>query len=153
LLRIKTLVEASVTFTPVSKLDEDVVPDGFEYSEAAYRLVCGGVIDPADMEEEVTIASRIAPGEDSVTVTFDAECADEYPSIHHLAPGNPLLAQLVEIFVEECDETKRLDWEACFRDGIDVIPLIGTWGRDGEFGRITVDGDVELSGATEVLAD
>ena len=149
----ETLVEAGVTFTPVSKLDEGVVPDGFEYGEAAYRLVCGGVINPADMEEERTIASRIALGEDSVAVTFDAECADKYPSIHHLAPGNPLLAQLVEIFVEECNETKRLDWEACYRDGIDVIPLVVTWGRDGEFGRITVDGDVELSGATEVFAN
>ena len=78
------------------------------------------------MEEERTIASRIAPGEDSVAVTFDAECADKYPSIHHLAPGNPLLAQLVEIFVEECDETKRLDWEACYgRVNLSMIPPDG----------------------------
>lgn len=149
----ETLEESGIEFTPVSELDDSAVPDDFENEESAYRLVCDSEIDVIDLEAEGTVSDRIAPGEDAVVVTFDEECADTYPSIHYLAPGNPLLTQLVEVLVDMCDEPERLNWDGYFRDGVDDVELVGMWGRNGEYGRLAADGDVDLSTSPEALPD
>ena len=70
-----------------------------------------------------------------------------------MAPGNPLLTQLVEIIVDECDEQGRLTREVCFREDGDTVPFVGGWGRNGELGYLTDGGEVDLSLPSTALSE
>ncbi|MEZ3165412.1 SNF2-related protein [Halorubrum miltondacostae] len=141
----EALSDAGVVFTPVAEVEIDVTDsdyaDQFDFGETTYRLAWDGMIIP-EPDGEQTFAQVIAPGEDEVAVTFSADCADEYPSVHYLAPGNPLLGQLVETLREETDERERLLRKARYRETSEVRPLVCGWGRDGTLGRLKKTDDV-----------
>ena len=149
----ETLADAGVRFTPVSELGEFAVPGDFSYADSTYRLESSSQIPLVEMENEGSIASEIAPSEDVVVVTFSPECADNYPSIHYLAPGNPLLIQLVQLIDEESDDPERLTEYFRFRDGEHSAPVVGSWGRDGELACITEEGKVESAVTVDVLSE
>jgi hypothetical protein len=91
---------------------------------------------------EQTFAQFIAPSEDSVAVTFSSDCADEFPSIHHFAPGNPLLRELIEMLRETSDEPRRLVRQAEFRETVTERPVVCGWTRNEKIGRVSSDGEI-----------
>lgn len=105
------LSDTFIEFTAMTNLDFDDAQygDGSVYNDRTYRLELGGAIQsPPEMEEEGTLTKVITPEESAIAVTFSKECADEFPSIHYLALGNPLLSRLVEVILAENGGPERL---------------------------------------------
>ena len=89
----------------------------------------------------------IAPDEKEVAVTFSGECAEEFPSLHYLAPGNPLLQHLIETWRRNSDDSERL-FRYAEPDSQSSHPIVCGWGRDGTISVVSDDGAV--TGATSV---
>jgi hypothetical protein len=147
LVENETLSELGVAFTSVDELelsfDDGEYSDEFIFEESTYRLsISGTPIDAPKPEDKRTLGEAIAPGDGEVAVTFSDECADEFPSIHHLAPGNPLLYQLVEAIREMTEEPSRFIWKAETREAYTDRPVVCGWCRDGLLGRLNDDGSV-----------
>ena len=100
---------------------------------------------------EQTFAQFIAPSEDAVAVTFSSDCADEFPSVHHFAPGNPLLRELIDILRETSDDPERLVRQAEFREAITDRPAVCGWARNEKLGRVSKDGEVTEELDLEVI--
>jgi SNF2 family DNA or RNA helicase len=149
----ETLNDAGITFTQITEVADENDVEGFPYADRAYRLDTGERINLIDMAEEGTIANRFAPSDDATVVTFDSECADEFPSVHYLAPGNPLLEQLVEIIVAESDEVERLSQITRNREETESLPIIRGWTRNGALGCVTPDGSVNFNHSEGVLSE
>ena len=141
----ETLADLGVEFTPIGDLDLDVDAvdsvDEFAFEANTYRLTTDGAsIELPQADGEQTLAQAIAPADDMVAVTFSADCADEFPSVHHLAPGNPLLNQLVTAIRNKNEGPQRLVRHAESRGNISNRPVICGWGRDGVLSRLLNDG-------------
>ena len=108
LTRSDTLTDLGVVFTPFEELEtaESTDIDSAEFKESLYRLKCTEFELP-EINNDQTLAGKIAPREDETAVTFSAACADEYPSLQYLAPGNPLLNQLIQTWCDSSEETER----------------------------------------------
>ena len=145
LVENETLANAGVEFTSIADLDIDITDseyDGeFGYEKTTYRLKWNGMELP-EPDGEQTFAQFIAPSDDAVAVTFSSDCADEFPSIHHFAPGNPLLHELIEILRETTDEPGRLVRQAKFRETATERPTVCGWMRNENLGRVGRDGEV-----------
>lgn len=116
-----------------------------------YRLsTAGTTVTSCATADEQTLAQAIAPGDQEVAVTFSAECADEFPSVQHLAPGNPLLDQIVAVYRDATDDETRYRKELQLRPNESRIPLACVWGQDATFGRVSAAGAIIDAG---VLAD
>jgi len=100
-----------------------------------------------------TVAQAIAPATDEAAVTFSAECADEFPSVQHLAPGHPLLEQLLSVLQDATEEPRRFDKRVVTRPDQDLVPVVCGWGRDGVFTRVTDDGSVTENGSMDSLPE
>ena len=154
LVENETLTDNGVDFTSVAELDVDITNseyDGeFEYEDATYRLRWDGMELP-EPDGEQTFAQFIAPSGDSVAVTFSSECADEFPSVHHFAPGNPLLRELIEILRETTDEPERLVREVKFREIATERPTVCGWIGNEGLGRVRRDGEVVEDLDTDVI--
>ncbi|WP_430639480.1 helicase-related protein [Haloferax volcanii] len=153
----ETLADLGVKFTQIGDLELDVDDldsvDEFAFEASTYRLTTdGSSIELPQSDGEQTLAQAIAPADDMVAVTFSAECSDEFPSVHHLAPGNPLLSQLVTAIRDENEDSQRLIRHAESRDGTTDRPIICGWGRDGVLGRLLSDGTVAEDIDTSVLS-
>jgi len=145
------LAEAEVEFTALQDIDFDAesieLEEKFEFSQSTYRLsTAGSAVDISVNTEDQTLAQKIAPGEAEAAVTFSAECADEYPSVQHLAPGNPLLGQIVNVLQDESNDRNRLQKCVESRPGQSSIPLVSAWVRDDSFVRISDSGGVTDAG-------
>ncbi|MFC4360253.1 helicase-related protein [Halobium salinum] len=143
----ETLVDLGVEFTQIGDLELDVdhldSVDEFAFEASTYRLTTDGAsIELPQSDGEQTLAQAIAPADDMVAVTFSAECTDEFPSVHHLAPGNPLLSQLATAIREENEDPQRLVRHAESRDNLPTRPIICGWGRDGVLSRLLTDGAI-----------
>ncbi len=142
LTQSEALTNVGVVFTPFEDLDLDAVEsvdiDSSEFKESIYRLQCTKFELP-QIDAEQTVSEKISPGEDKTAVTFSAECADEYPSLQYLAPGNPLLNQLIQTWYESSEEPERFSKYTNNRD-METDPLICGWGRDGDIMRVDTDG-------------
>lgn len=123
-------------------MDENEDLEEFPFASYTYRLDFGNTFSQPAVEGAGTIAEAIAPDEETVAVTFSAECADEFPSVQYLAPGHPLLIQLIELLKQESEEASRLTRKTHSRTTSESIPTITAWGREGEFGRVNKDGEV-----------
>ena len=146
------LAEAGIKFTPVHEINFEYDDGDFDFADSTYRLSVGdALIEVPVGDGEQTIAQAIAPAVDDVAVTFSAECADEYPSVQHLAPGHPLLGQLLTVLQDVSKEPVRFDQQIATRPGQGLKPLVCGWGRDGVFTRITNDGTVTESGPMDDL--
>ncbi|MFB6187626.1 MAG: hypothetical protein ABEI86_12275, partial [Halobacteriaceae archaeon] len=66
-----------------------------EYHGSIYQVTLPDEIDIGRQSEEGTVAAEIADEGNTVAVTFDPECAEEYPSLRFLLPGDPIFEQLV----------------------------------------------------------
>jgi SNF2 family DNA or RNA helicase len=153
----ETLAKQGISFMSVTDVDIDSedgeYTDEFAFQDSTYRLsVDGAPLNMPELEGEQTFAQAIAPGEQDLAVTFSAECADEYPSVHHLAPGNPLLGKLVNTILDVSEETERLIQQVETRSKRTDRPVVCGWGRDGTLGRITEDGTVAEDCETSVLS-
>jgi SNF2 family DNA or RNA helicase len=151
LTRSEALVEAGIRFTSVDELGLDVTDteygDGFDFGECTYRLEVSDIESIPELDTEGTLASVIAPDEKTVAVTFSDECAEEFPSLHYLAPGNPLLRHLIETWRQNSDDSERLIRYA--EPGSQSShPIVCGWGRDGTISVVSDDGTV--IGATSV---
>jgi SNF2 family DNA or RNA helicase len=109
----ETLAEQGISFMSVTDVDIDSedgeYADEFAFEDSTYRLSVDGVrINVPELEGEQTFAQAIAPSDQAHAVTFSAECANGYPSVHHQAPGNPLLGKLVTIILDASKEEERL---------------------------------------------
>lgn len=138
----ETLASIGIKFTPVSKLDDCDAFEGYSFASNTYRLDCGNVLNHPDVENEGTIADSIAPTQEAVAVTFSAECSDEFPSVQYLAPGHPLLGQLIKHLKRESEEPAHLIRTTHSRLPNESIPTVAAWGRDGNFGRVNKEGEV-----------
>ncbi|GGN25421.1 hypothetical protein GCM10009021_29280 [Halarchaeum nitratireducens] len=152
----ETLEKAGVVFTPLSDIEIDLndgdYDDEFAFAESTYRLSVGdSSIDAPEPDGEQTLAQAVAPGEEEVAVTFDTECANEFPSVHHLAPGNPLLAQLVDVLQQASEESERFSKQIQSRSEQTDHPIVCGWGRDGDLGRLTSDGSVAEDQSMSIL--
>jgi len=151
LTRSEALVEAGIRFTSVDELGLDVTDteygDGFDFGECTYRLEVSDIESIPELDTEGTLASVIAPDEKTVAVTFSDECAEEFPSLHYLAPGNPLLRHLIETWRQNSDDSERLIRYA-EPDSQSSHPIVCGWGRDGIISVVSDDGAV--TGATSV---
>jgi SNF2 family DNA or RNA helicase len=147
LVENRALAEAGVVFTPVSEIDLEYDDGEFEFADNTYRLSVGGApIEIPVGDGEQTVAQAIAPAVDDVAVTFSAECADNFPSVQHLAPGHPLLGQLITLLQNVSEEPVRLNQRITTRPDQEIKPLVCGWGRDGVFTRIADDGTVTENG-------
>jgi SNF2 family DNA or RNA helicase len=147
LTQSEALADLGVDFSTIHELevelDDSEFSDATAYEESLFRLsVSGTPITLPEMDGEQTLAQTIAPGDEEVAVTFSGECADEFPSLLYLAPGNPLLGQLVEAVHDASDGTERLRCEARFRSEGVRRPVVCGWGRDGSVARVAADGGV-----------
>ncbi|WP_430639378.1 helicase-related protein [Haloferax volcanii] len=152
----EALVDAGIRFTSVDELGIDVTDteygDGFDFGECTYRLEVSDVESVPELDTEGTLASVIAPDEAEVAVTFSDECADEFPSLHYLAPGNPLLRQLVETWRRHSGDSERLIRYAEF-DSQSSRPIVCGWGRDGTISVVSDDGAVTEATSVSNLSD
>jgi superfamily II DNA or RNA helicase len=141
----EALVDAGIRFTSVDELGLDVTDteygDGFDFGECTYRLEVSDIESIPELDTEGTLASVIAPDEKTVAVTFSDECAEEFPSLHYLAPGNPLLRHLVETWKRNSDDSERLIRYA-EPDAQSSRPIVCGWGRDGTTSVVSDDGAV-----------
>ncbi|GGL41696.1 hypothetical protein GCM10009037_26630 [Halarchaeum grantii] len=152
----ETLAESGVTFTSVTDveidLDDGESAEEFAFAEDTYRVALGeSSIEAPETEGEQTLAQAIAPSERQVAVTFSAECADEFPSVQYLAPGNPLLDDLVTTLRRMSEEPTRLSQQIQSRPEQTDSPVICGWGRDGNLGRLENDGTVAEDQAMRIL--
>jgi len=146
------LAEAGVEFTPVHEIDFEYDDGDFDFADSTYRLSVGDApIEVPAGDGEQTIAQAIATAADEVAVTFSAECADEFPSVQHLAPGHPLLGQLLTVLQDVSEDTSRLQQRIVTRPDQDQEPVVCAWGRDGVFTRIAGDGTVTENGPMDSL--
>lgn len=146
------LAEAGVEFTPVHEIDFEYNDGEFDFADSTYRLSVGDApIEVPAGDGEQTIAQAIATAADEVAVTFSAECADEFPSVQHLAPGHPLLGQLLTVLQDVSEDTSRLQQRIVTRPDQDQEPIVCAWGRDGVFTRIAGDGTVTENGPMDSL--
>jgi hypothetical protein len=84
-----------LTAMPASEIEEDTEL-GEDCQDAVYVITLPDEIDAVQQSEEGTVASEIASEEDTVVATFDAGCAEDYPSLRFLLPGDPIFEQLVD---------------------------------------------------------
>ncbi|AXG11983.1 helicase-related protein [Haloplanus rubicundus] len=151
LTRSEALVEAGIQFTSVDELGLDVTDteygDGFDFGECTYRLEVSDIESIPELDTEGTLASVIAPEEKTVAVTFSDECAEEFPSLHYLAPRNPLLRHLIHTWKNTSDKSERLI-KYTESDQQLSRPIVCGWGRDRTISVISDDGTV--TGATSV---
>ncbi|QSG09599.1 helicase-related protein [Halapricum desulfuricans] len=98
----------SLTVTPVAEIEEASEIDE-EYREAVYRVTLPDEVEISWQLEEGTVASQIANKENTVAVTFDPACADEYPSLRFALPGEPIFDQLVDLVCSATD-TDKYEW-------------------------------------------
>lgn len=151
----ETLAEEGIRFTQVDDLDFEIADteytEDFEFGDTTYRLECGE-LDVPDRYSEQTISQAIAPREDMVAVTFSAECADAFSSVHHLAPGNPLLPQLIDTLQTSTNEPERLSRLTRTRDEGTDSEIVGSWGRDDAIAFLDTDGSVEETLRAKILS-
>jgi hypothetical protein len=136
-----------IEFTPITELEiglaENEFGDALAYEGSLYRVSASGTsIDLPEVDGKQTLAQIIAPGDNEAAVTFSASCADEFPSVQFMAPGNPLLSQLINTVRSASDDTTRLHRHAVRRSEEMSRPVVCGWGRDGLIARITAKGDV-----------
>ncbi|WP_226011847.1 DEAD/DEAH box helicase [Halomicrobium salinisoli] len=149
-----TLAEEGIQFTSASDLDiegstrEDT--DIAEFEDEIYRLE-GEVLAIPEQKDEQTVAHAVAPAENTVAVTFSTDCADAYPSVYHLAPGNPLLDQLIGTLRATTEDPERLSKNARSREDSEHVVVCG-WGRDGTIATLNPDGTVEGTLSANVLS-
>ncbi|MDR5673620.1 helicase-related protein [Halalkaliarchaeum sp. AArc-GB] len=146
------LAEAGVEFTPIHEIDFEYDDGDFDFADSTYRLSVGDApieVPPGDGEQ--TIAQAIATAADEVAVTFSAVCADEFPSVQHLAPGHPLLGQILTVLQDVSEEPSRFQQRIVTRPDQDQKPVVCAWGRDGVFTRIAGDGTVAENGPMDSL--
>ena len=141
------LTELGTEFIPVRDLEVDLsgsdFSDATEYEDSLFRLSAGGApITLSQTDDEQTLAQVIAPNDGEVAVTFSKACADEFPSVQYLAPGHPLVDQLIAAILDASDESGRLRRRAAFRSGVTAQPVSCGWGRDGSIARVLSTGDV-----------
>jgi hypothetical protein len=152
----ESLVDAGIRFTSVDELGIDVTDteygDGFDFGDCTYRLEVSDVESIPELDTEGTLASVIAPDETEVAVTFSDECADEFPSLHYLAPGNPLLRHLIEAWRATSDGTERLV-KFTEPEGQSSRPVVCGWGRDGAISVVGDDGTVAEATTVTDLSD
>lgn len=150
---------AGVQFTAVDDLEEDVPESGIseesERDNLVYRVERRDAVKlPPGLEEDGTLPRAIAPEETAVAATFSAECADEYPSVHHLAPGNPLMDDLIDVLPTTADSPERLSEIEEVKPDF-VHPPLRAWGRNGTLATITEIGEISekvpASGLSEWL--
>ncbi|CAM2997010.1 helicase-related protein [Halobacterium salinarum] len=141
----EALADAGITLTPIGELDLSVTDtefaDEFRFEQTTYRLEAES--DLPDFEGEQTLAQAIAPDGHEIAVTFSAECTDEFPSIHYLAPGNPLFGRFVQALLEESDESARLSKRVAPTDNSDSQSVVCAWERDGHLTTLNEEGVVE----------
>jgi SNF2 family DNA or RNA helicase len=144
-----------IGFTSISELDSDLSDgcDRFKFEESTYRLSLGTVIDASESTGEQTLAQTIAPDEDQIAVTFSARCADEFPSVQHLAPGNPLLNRLIDKIRNLTEESERLSQQIEGRASGSELPVVCGWGRNGTLSRISDDGTVSEDQEASILRE
>lgn len=153
----ETLEEIGLVFTSVQDLDlssgDNEYGDEFEFSDSTYRLSTSGssIELPSDGQNQ-TLAQAIAPRDKDTAVTFSAECANEFSSVHHLAPGNPLLAQIVDVLRDATDEHARLSKQSESRSESAPEPVVSAWTQNDSFVRLGEDGDVEEAGNLKILS-
>lgn len=140
----ETLADVGIEFTQIGDLELDIDDidsvDEFGFEANTYRLATGGAsIELPQSDGEQTLAQAIAPEDNAVAVTFSAECADEFPSVQYLAPGNPLLTQLVTVIRDATEDSQRLVRQAESRVDITERPILCGWGREGVLGRLVGD--------------
>lgn len=138
----QSLTEAGIEFIQLS----DLKIGSSQFDEAAldgiYRLSMGQLAPSLPNREiEGTVAGSIAPAPDETAVTFSSDLADDYPSVYYLAPGNPLLIELLQALVEVSDETCRLSWFGRHRSN-SATPLVGGWGRRKSLARLDYSTEV-----------
>ena len=153
LVENSALAEAGVVFSSVHDIDFNYDDGEFGFADNTYRLSVGDAqIDVPDSDEEQTVAQAIAPAANEVAVTFSAVCADEFPSVQHLAPGNPLLSQLLSVFQEVSGEPTRFTQRIVTRPNQEQQPVVCGWGRDDTFARLADDGTVAENGSMDALS-
>ncbi|WP_254862276.1 helicase-related protein [Halovivax gelatinilyticus] len=150
----KWLEEIGISLTPVEELNLTATDgesmDGFDFERSTYRLQLGELEVP-ESDGEQTIARVIAPESNAIAVTFSAECADAFPSIHYLAPGNPLLDQLITSIEETCEEPNRLSKQIVPRQEHDGLPVVCGWARNGAIAMLDDDGITKEALEADIL--
>ena len=151
----RSLPAALVRRAKIVLLTEDGLSDRERMADAlaiesTYQLTTGEEIATPELGSEGTLARAIAPEERMVAVTFSTACADEFPSVQYLAPGHPLLDQLVATLLVESDTAERLSKRIESREDSDV-PLICGWGRSDTLGILRSAGDIAEERSIEVL--
>lgn len=114
------LSESGVDFMSIhemaTNLDESDFNDATAYKESLFCLSMSGTpITFPKTDDKQTLARAIAPGGEEIAVTFSRDCADEFPSIQYLAPGNLLFTQLVNAVRSSSDIAERFRRYAIFR--------------------------------------
>ena len=152
LVQNNALDEDDIVFTPVSEIGIESDDGVLEFADSTYRLSVGDAsIEISVGNGQQTVAQVIAPSDDEVAVTFSAECADEFPSVQHLAPGHPLLGRLLLVLRNNTEEPMRLDQRNVTRPDEGYETVVCGWGRDGVFTRIADDGTVTENGSIDAL--
>jgi len=146
------LAEAGIEFTPVHEIKFEYGDGDFDFLDSTYRLsVSDAPIEVSTGDGQQTIAKAIATAADEVAVTFSGVCADEFPSVQYLAPGHPLVEQLLTVLQNVSEKPLRLQQRIVTRPGHDQKPVVCAWGQEGAFTRIAGDGTVTENGPMDSL--
>lgn len=154
------LEDEGVEFTPLADLDEVGVDVG-EHSSQIYHLSISQLSEHLSLSaQEGTLAQQIAPSDSATAVTFSEECADEYPSLRFIAPGEPLFDLLVQLLNRVVDDKQLLISEAYgYLQGeendcgaVQTPPwIVCTWNTDegrmaclNDFGEVTQESNQDV---------
>jgi len=152
------LDDVGVEFEPLREMDIEADGTGFDdaatYDENLFRLsVSGTSITLPETNGEQTLAQAIAPGDEEIAVTFSADCATEFTSVQYLAPGNPLLGELISTVCSAEDGTQRLHRRSSSRSGGAGRTVVCGWTRDGVVSQLAGDGTAIEDMEASVLSD
>jgi len=152
----EALKESGIRFMSVSDLALDKTHtefgNGFDFEKSTYQLEVNDAELIPNLDTEETLASVIAPDKNTVAVTFSDECADEFPSLHFLAPGNPFLDHLIDVWRENTDDSHRLNRYA--KPNLESAhQIICGWGKSSSISIVADDGAVKDATTLSELSD
>jgi hypothetical protein len=130
----------------LANIDEPAGDVEEEFQESIYLLSLPDTVGMSHSPESGTLAHALAGDDDLVAITFDGECASEYPSVRFFLPGDPLFMRLVSEI--RLSKELELEWIQIGREsadsectvGVDPYIVAAVQNKDGQRTRLSREG-------------
>jgi hypothetical protein len=157
LTKSRILRNKGIVFESATEIEKDVSLEESDLEEM-YLVKLQDDFVPENLQEEHqdTVAYELAPESDRFVVTFDPNCADDFPSVRYLMSGDFLFESLVEEILDSQERAISLEEEMVGEtDGEYCVPVyaepyvVRGW-FNGEKGvGLDQNGEISSKGYTE----